>query len=437
MPGKVLASMKTAGLPIVLRRLIDSGSDPPRLRRRAAPAVAERRSPVRRRGRPVPPRRGPAGVPALSAAEVVDTLAVRDLPADVLPMFPGARPSAVLIVLRDGPQGAEVLLTRRSMHLRNHKGEISFPGGRLDKSRRPRPRTPRSARPSRRSPCRRPRWRWSAGCCRCPPWSASTTSSPWWPCCVATPTCRRTPPGRPDLLGAARRPARQRHLPRGALGHPTRSIARSSSSSSTTEPSGGRRRACCTSCCTRGPRRCAGLEPDTPVAFLLFRDFCRDWSPLRFGCSLPAAGSLAVAGTAHYPVGPSHGPKRKQLAGRPAPPTTRHPRDLGPQICCERLAPRAGRGVLGHPETEWTPSREAGSSIGSGRRQALEEVPGRLDVAFFGGAAADGEAQGDATVDDGAGEQGLTGVVGRGDQCVRSRHRRWTDPPDAGGSTAG
>ncbi len=47
-------------------------------------------------------------------------------------MFPGARPSAVLIVLRDGPQGAEVLLTRRSMHLRNHKGEISFPGGRLD-----------------------------------------------------------------------------------------------------------------------------------------------------------------------------------------------------------------------------------------------------------------------------------------------------------------
>ena len=74
-----------------------------------------------------------AGVAAsLTAAEVVDALRARELPADVLPMFPGARPSAVLVALRDGPQGAEVLLTRRSMTLRNHRGEISFPGGRLD-----------------------------------------------------------------------------------------------------------------------------------------------------------------------------------------------------------------------------------------------------------------------------------------------------------------
>ncbi|MFT3851461.1 MAG: CoA pyrophosphatase [Ilumatobacteraceae bacterium] len=63
---------------------------------------------------------------------MVDALRARELPADVLPMFPGARPSAVLVALRDGPQGAEVLLTRRSMNLRNHRGEISFPGGRLD-----------------------------------------------------------------------------------------------------------------------------------------------------------------------------------------------------------------------------------------------------------------------------------------------------------------
>ena len=48
------------------------------------------------------------------------------------PAFPGARLSAVLIVLADGRDGAEVLLTRRSRHLRNHKGEISFPGGRVD-----------------------------------------------------------------------------------------------------------------------------------------------------------------------------------------------------------------------------------------------------------------------------------------------------------------
>lgn len=40
--------------------------------------------------------------------------------------------SAVLVGLFDGPMGAEVLLTRRSWHLRTHRGEVSFPGGRLD-----------------------------------------------------------------------------------------------------------------------------------------------------------------------------------------------------------------------------------------------------------------------------------------------------------------
>ncbi len=48
------------------------------------------------------------------------------------PRFADARPSAVLVVLADGPDGAEVLLTRRAMHLNNHRGEVSFPGGRLD-----------------------------------------------------------------------------------------------------------------------------------------------------------------------------------------------------------------------------------------------------------------------------------------------------------------
>ena len=52
--------------------------------------------------------------------------------APLLPSFPDARVSAVLIALFDGDDGAEVLLTRRSMQMRNHAGEISFPGGRLD-----------------------------------------------------------------------------------------------------------------------------------------------------------------------------------------------------------------------------------------------------------------------------------------------------------------
>jgi 8-oxo-dGTP pyrophosphatase MutT (NUDIX family) len=48
------------------------------------------------------------------------------------PAFPGARHSAVLVVLAPSAQGVEVLLTRRSMDMRTHRGEISFPGGRLD-----------------------------------------------------------------------------------------------------------------------------------------------------------------------------------------------------------------------------------------------------------------------------------------------------------------
>jgi 8-oxo-dGTP pyrophosphatase MutT (NUDIX family) len=43
-----------------------------------------------------------------------------------------ARPSAVLIALFEGDGGAEVLLTRRSAHLRSHQGQVCFPGGRLD-----------------------------------------------------------------------------------------------------------------------------------------------------------------------------------------------------------------------------------------------------------------------------------------------------------------
>jgi peroxisomal coenzyme A diphosphatase NUDT7 len=50
----------------------------------------------------------------------------------IVPRAAGARIAAVLIALVDGPRGAEVLLTKRSAELRNHRGEISFPGGRLD-----------------------------------------------------------------------------------------------------------------------------------------------------------------------------------------------------------------------------------------------------------------------------------------------------------------
>ena len=52
------------------------------------------------------------------------------------PRFPhppkDARPAAVLICFADGPDGPELLLTRRAITMRNHAGQISFPGGASD-----------------------------------------------------------------------------------------------------------------------------------------------------------------------------------------------------------------------------------------------------------------------------------------------------------------
>jgi 8-oxo-dGTP pyrophosphatase MutT (NUDIX family) len=44
----------------------------------------------------------------------------------------GALRSAVLVPLFEEEGSAHVVLTRRSQHLRSHKGEIAFPGGRQD-----------------------------------------------------------------------------------------------------------------------------------------------------------------------------------------------------------------------------------------------------------------------------------------------------------------
>ncbi len=62
--------------------------------------------------------------------EVLAAVPEHDRPS--LPSFPNARQSAVLIVLAEADRGPEVLLTRRSWEMRNHRGEMSFPGGRTD-----------------------------------------------------------------------------------------------------------------------------------------------------------------------------------------------------------------------------------------------------------------------------------------------------------------
>jgi 8-oxo-dGTP pyrophosphatase MutT (NUDIX family) len=90
-------------------------------------------------GRQIVPRphRWTPGPPAPwevgSAPSLADVLAaIPEVDRPSLPSFPGARHSAVLVTLAEGPRGPEVLLTRRSWKLRNHRGEISFPGGRTD-----------------------------------------------------------------------------------------------------------------------------------------------------------------------------------------------------------------------------------------------------------------------------------------------------------------
>lgn len=42
------------------------------------------------------------------------------------------RDAAVLIGVMDRPDGASVLLTRRTDHLKTHSGQVAFPGGRID-----------------------------------------------------------------------------------------------------------------------------------------------------------------------------------------------------------------------------------------------------------------------------------------------------------------
>ncbi len=89
-------------------------------------------------GRPSPwqPRGGVAR--RLSVDEVLASVPPHDPGRGLTPAFDDSRPSAVLVAMFDGPEGAELLLTRRSRHLSHHGGEVSFPGGRMDPGESPR-----------------------------------------------------------------------------------------------------------------------------------------------------------------------------------------------------------------------------------------------------------------------------------------------------------
>ncbi len=66
---------------------------------------------------------------------LVERLALQDASKPVVPFGTQTdriQPAAVLLPLMAGDDGLEVLLTRRSADLRQHAGQISFPGGRID-----------------------------------------------------------------------------------------------------------------------------------------------------------------------------------------------------------------------------------------------------------------------------------------------------------------
>ena len=69
--------------------------------------------------------RPPDDLPAEARARLPEAVAAQLFPAPLIP-------AAVLVALVEKREGWEILLTRRTERLRDHPGQISFPGGRVE-----------------------------------------------------------------------------------------------------------------------------------------------------------------------------------------------------------------------------------------------------------------------------------------------------------------
>ena len=218
--------------------------------RRPGGPVARRSSPARRRGRPAGSTPRPRHPLTITVDDVEAILADSPPGQPIAADVPRRPASAVLVALADGEQGAEVLLTRRSLAPAQPQGRDQLPG---------RPHRPR--RDAGRGRAARGRTRRSASTRRSVELvrPSSTTSAP--SSAGATSSRRRAPAARSTRSA---RPARRSSGCSGcrwpSSSDPTRT-ARSAgaaarptgcctSSSSTTRPCGGRRRSCSSTCST-------------------------------------------------------------------------------------------------------------------------------------------------------------------------------------------
>ena len=81
---------------------------------------------------PQTPQATPAVAVPAWLRELAAAAAQMELPPLILPPAAGGRPSAVLVLFGDGPDGPDLLLIQRSAGLRLHAGQPAFPGGAID-----------------------------------------------------------------------------------------------------------------------------------------------------------------------------------------------------------------------------------------------------------------------------------------------------------------
>ena len=91
----------------------------------AGPVAAEPAGPVA--AEPAPARPAPPWLCQLAAA--AQSMEISPL---LVPPAAGGRPSAVLVLFGDGPDGPDLLLIQRGSGLRLHAGQPAFPGGAID-----------------------------------------------------------------------------------------------------------------------------------------------------------------------------------------------------------------------------------------------------------------------------------------------------------------